>query len=453
MRRMKIVAVASGLMIAATAASVAAFGGQGRGPGTAATQLQEARTHIKHVVFLIKENRTFDSMFGRFPGADGASSGTTCGGTKVPLRPMADHAPDIEHDFVGGVIAIDGGRMNCFDHLFGGSHDESYQSYTESAIPNYWAYAKHFALADRFFSSVYGPTTEEHLWSVASSADGLTGLEFRPSTFGSNGVPNEFCDDLTERVHAFRSGTGSHAPRILRWERSASTAHFIKGSWIQRAPCITKSVRDFPTLPDELEAAGISWKEYRGENRWVQPLRVIRHVRRDPAMWNHVTTPEQFLKDVASDRLPQMSWLTPPLGVSDHPPGSICGGENWTVGMLNALMRSPEWNSTAVVLTWDDFGGFYDQVSPPHPDIYGLGPRVPMILISPWAKHGIDHEAMSFDSVTNLVEAIFGLPPLRQQRVDQPAGSDPPAGNDMLGAFDFSQAPIPSLILKERNCP
>ena len=170
-------------------------------------------------------------------------------------------------------------------------------------------------------------------------------------------------------------------------------------------------------------------------------------------MWNHVTTPEQFLKDVASDRLPQMSWLTPPLGVSDHPPGSICGGENWTVGMLNALMRSPEWNSTAVVLTWDDFGGFYDQVPPPHPDIYGLGPRVPMILISPWAKHGIDHEAMSFDSVTNLVEAIFGLPPLRQQRVDQPAGSDPPAGNDMLGSFDFSQAPIPPQILKERNCP
>ena len=142
-----------------------------------------------------------------------------------------------------------------------------------------------------------------------------------------------------------------------------------------------------------------------------------------------------------------------PRCLSDHPPFSICRGENWTIRMLNALMRSPAWRTTAVILTWDDFGGFYDHVAPPHPDIYGLGPRVPMILISPRVRSGVDHEAMSFDSMTNLVEAIFDLPRLPQQRTDSPRGSDPPARSDMLGAFDFTGTPTAPLLLAQRKCP
>src|SRR5205807_2221207 len=114
----------------------------------------------------------------------------------------------------------------------------------------------------------------------------------------------------------------------------------------------------------------------------------------------HVTTPDRFLADLRGrGTLPAVSWLTPPLGVSDHPATSICGGENWAVQMLNAVIRSRYWGSTLVILTWDDDGGFYDHVAPPHQDIYGLGPRVPAILISPWVRLTVNHQAMSFDSV------------------------------------------------------
>jgi phospholipase C len=125
-------------------------------------------------------------------------------------------------------------------------------------------------------------------------------------------------------------------------------------------------------------------------------------------------------------------------------------GENWTVQVLNALMKSPDWDSTAVVLTWDDFGGFYDHVAPPHPDIYGMGPRVPAIVISPWAARGIDHTPMSFDSMLLLVEHLFQLPRLPEQR--KPKAGDDPVGNDMLQAFDFTQQPLAPLVLKQRDC-
>jgi phospholipase C len=127
-------------------------------------------------------------------------------------------------------------------------------------------------------------------------------------------------------------------------------------------------------------------------------------------------------------------------------------GENWTVRMLNAVMAGPDWRHTAVVLTWDDFGGFYDHVPPPHPDIYGLGPRVPAIIISPWARVTVNHQLMSFDSMLNLVETLFSLPPLPQQRTDSPKRIDVAAANNMLSAFNFEKEHTPPLILKQRAC-
>jgi phospholipase C len=112
---------------------------------------------------------------------------------------------------------------------------------------------------------------------------------------------------------------------------------------------------------------------------------------------------------------------------------------------LNQIMSSPYWSSTAVVLTWDDFGGFYDHVPPPHLDLYGLGPRVPTLIISPWAKRGsIDHQTMEFASVLRFIETVFNLPPLTSRDAQT---------NDMLSAFDFSQHPQAPLILKQRTCP
>jgi phospholipase C len=153
----------------------------------------------------------------------------------------------------------------------------------------------------------------------------------------------------------------------------------------------------------------------------------------------------RFVTDIQAGQLPQVSWLTPPVPLSDHPPHSICRGENWLVDTLNALMRSKYWSSTAVVVTWDDYGGFFDHVPPPHPDIYGFGPRVPALIISPWAKSGlVDHEEMDFASVLRLIETIFDLPTMTQRDAQ---------ASDMLSAFNFRTAPKPPMLLSERSCP
>jgi phospholipase C len=157
------------------------------------------------------------------------------------------------------------------------------------------------------------------------------------------------------------------------------------------------------------------------------------------------------MKDIQSGRLREVSWVLPGVGNDEHPGGgnhSVCRGENWTVRHVNAIMRSRFWKNTAIVITWDDFGGFYDHVSPPHYDVMGLGPRVPLLVISPWAKKGfVDHTTYEFSSVVKFIETLFGLEPLTER--DKEA-------NDMLNAFDFDSDVDPAdrrLILEERACP
>jgi phospholipase C len=389
-----------------------------------------ARKKIKHIVFLVKENRTYDSMFGRFPQGDGATTGLTCDGKTVPLATAADHAPGADHNFVDGIKVIDGGKMDCFAK-------QGYVQESRAEIPAYWAYAQRYTLADRFFSSIYGPTGVEHLWTFAAQSDRFVDHE-RPGQFGTG--RREFCDDPFESAWSFKQLTAAQRQEVFTLENEGSTgSDAVRAFWQLRWPCT-----DVKVLPDLLQAAGISWKEYRGDNQWVQPLRIVRHVRYGPE-WNNVTTDQQFLTDIHAGRLPAVSWLTPPFVMSDHPPTSMCAGENWTVNMLDTLMRSKYWSSTAVVLTWDDFGGFYDHVAPPHVDIYGLGPRVPAIVISPWARpHSVDHDTLEFASVLKFIETIFKLPSLTTRDGQS---------NDMLGAFDFTQSPKPPLILKQRKCP
>jgi phospholipase C len=389
-----------------------------------------ARQKIKHVVFLIKENRTFDTMFGTFPGADGVTQGTTCDGQVQPLRRAADRVADAGHSFADGIAAIDGGKMDCFDPV-------GFVQYHRADIPNYWRYAEHFTLADRFFSSIYGPTGVEHLWTFASQSDRFVDHE-RPGQFGTG--RREFCDDPTELAFSFPVLAPAEQQQIYRLEEQGRAgADQVQTYYRPRWPCT-----DVAVLPDRLEAAGISWKEYRGENEWVQPLRMVQHVRFS-SMYRNVVKPEEFLHDLQTGTLPAVSWLTPPYGVSDHPPTSMCLGENWTVQYLNALMDSTYWRSTAVILTWDDFGGFYDHVPPPHVDIYGLGPRVPAIIISPYARPGfVDDTTYEFASVLRFIETIFDVPPLTSRDAD---------AADMLASFDFSQPPLDPRPLRERSCP
>lgn len=402
--------------------------------------LMLARGKIKNIVFIVKENRTFDHMFGRFPGAEGTRVGVTCDGKKVRLRRATPKEYGADHSFVAGLTAVNGGQMNCFDIIRSGSIDRSYNQYYEEDIPNYYRYARNFTLADRFFSSIYGPTGVEHLWIISGQSDRFVDHE-RPGQFGT-GKPRENCDDKEELAWSFKELTDSQEDIAYELEERPAIDELVRRFWEERWPCI-----DITTLPDQLQERGLSWRYYDGGNPYVQVMRMIKHIRNSD-MWDNVVPESTFIKDAQAGELPSMSWVIPPYPESDHPGGknpySICQGENWTVRTINAIMQGPQWEQTAIFLTWDDFGGFYDHVPPPHVDLYGLGPRVPMLIISPWAKPGyVDSRTYEFSSVLRFATDLFGLGML-PGRVAR--------SNNMLGAFDFEQRPNEPLVLRERKC-
>jgi phospholipase C len=403
-----------------------------------ATQLRLARQKITKIVFLVKENRTFDTLFGLYPGADGATTGKICDGTTVPLTQGHDNSPGAKHSFLSGIQVIDGGKMDCFDQTEGGQGGIPYIQYHGDQIPNYWSYAQHFTLGDRFFSSTYGPTFIEHFWIVAASTNRYLSNE-HPDQAGDDQIKGGYCDDPTERMDSFPNMSPAQTKTVYDLERHADI-NTIESKWItERWPC-----DDIKVVPDLLQNAGISWKYYLEQIPIWDVMGTIPHIRYGP-MWNNIVGNESFVSDLQAGNMPDVSWLLPPVAFSDHPDyGTLCNGENWTVNTINAIMQSPEWAHTAIFLTWDDYGGFYDHVPPPHVDIYGDGPRVPLLVISPYARRGyIFHQTSDFSSVLRFIEEMHNLPSL---------GRRDATANDLLDAFDFRQKPIAPLVLNPRDC-
>ena len=371
---------------------------------------------IQHIVFIVKENRTFDNYFGTFPGADGATTGMIHTGEVVPLSRQPDRLThDIGHSFNNAVTAINSGAMNQFDLIPGGQDLSGYSQYLEEDIPNYFAYARYFTLADRMFSSLTGPSFPNHLYTVAAQSGGAIN---NPNSGGIWG-----CD----------SPQGARV-QVLNDDGTISLVY----------PCF-----DFTTLADRLEEAGISWKYYApgiGESGFIwSSLDAISHIRFSPLWEENVVSDTQFVVDALNGDLPSVSWIVTGSGKSEHPPASTCIGENWTVEQLNAVMQGPLWSSTAIFLTWDDFGGFYDHVPPPDVDQFGFGPRVPLLIISPYARHRhISHTVYEFSSLLKFVERRFGLEAL---------GDRDRAANDLLDSFDFDRHPLRPLLLQPRECP
>jgi phospholipase C len=374
---------------------------------------------IRHIVFIVKENRTFDNYFGTFPGVDGATRGTISTGRVIPLGHTPDRTKhDIGHSWHDAVMAIDGGKMDKFDLIGGGNVRGEFLAYTqhvERDIPNYFTYARTFVLADRMFSSLTGPSFPNHLYTVGAQSGGA--INNPNKTRGTWGCDSD--------------------------EGSTVQVMDERGGITQQFPCF-----DFQTLADALETAQISWKYYaprKGEGGYIwNALDAIKHIRQTPLWDAHVAPDGQFADDARAGRLPAVSWLVTGRA-SEHPPASVCVGENWTVQQLNAVMSGPDWNSTAVFITWDDFGGFYDHVPPPTVDAFGFGPRVPLLIISPFAKRGyISHTQYEFSSLLKFAEARYGLAPLTAR--DR-------AANNMLDSFDFSQVPQPPKILEPHACP
>jgi phospholipase C len=343
---------------------------------------------------------------------------------------------------MNGVIPQSGDKADLFGRDLSG-----YVYHDRGTLPNYWAYADRFVLADHFFTSMYGPTLPEHLYAVAAQANHIVDNK------GQTDTPGSYCDDANETATRFVPREVREAEeRILELEReitrNGSNTYELAKYWGQIRLCF-----NIPVLPDQLEREGISWKYYANENSWMNALQMIEHVRYGP-MWQKVEPPENFVRDVRNGEMPQVSWIIPSESYNEHPGGgkSVCAGENWTVHQVNTIMRSPYWRSTVIVIVWDDFGGFYDPVPPPQVDIMGLGPRTPALIISPYARRGdnpngghVDTTVYEFSSVLAFIEQVFGLEPMTERDAN---------ANPLLGALDLERPRFKKLILPLRDdCP
>ena len=410
----------------------------------------KAKDEITNVVFIIKENRVFNHYFGAYPGVEGTTEGELYDGTKVDLKPAPDVQPhDITHGFASALLSINGGKMNGFNIIGSGQDLSGYTIHSRDSIPNYWALADRYVLADHFFTSMFGPTFPEHLYTIAAQAYGIVDNKTNTDTEGS------YCSDPQEYTKRFRDGlTKAETNEImdLEWRLAddyPDNLYRIGKYWEETRTCI-----DIPVLPDQLEDAGISWKYYALPDKWMNAMQAIDHVY-NGKMWNKVVDPATFVDDARSGDLPAVSWLIPPEGLNEHPGAgqSVCAGENWTIQQIKALMEGPNWRGTVVVLVWDDFGGFYDPVEPPHYDIMGLGPRTPALIMSPWTVKGdnpeggsIDGTTYEFSSVLRFIELLHDLEPM----TDRDANADP-----LTGALDFQQEPdlsVPDLQYRS-ECP
>ncbi len=339
---------------------------------------------IQHIVFIVKENRSFDSYFGTYPGANGATTAKLSSGQVVPLGHTPDPPKhDMGHEWTDNHGNIDGGRMDRFDLELTCSVNGDMQCISQlyqADIPNYWSYATHYALGDAMFPSIASGSFPAHLGLV------------------SGGV---------------------------------------------------QDVLDNP-LGDLADSAGVSWKAYTSlstESGYIyNPFRPFSSIFYGGDWSTKVVSESTFIADALAGNLPALSWVTPPSIDTDHPPDSAGVGENWTVQQIKAVMQGPrtQWNNTVIILTWDDFGGLYDHVPPPYHDQYGLGIRVPLLIISPRVIREVYHTEVEFASVLRFMEETFGIPSL--------GGADTIA-NDMQDAFNFSQKPLPPLVLSQRACP
>ena len=390
-------------------------------------------TCIKHVVFIMKENRSYDSYFGSY--VPPAGSGQTANGTTTPKLSngstitaphLYDSSPlDICHDWKCNISDMDYGKMDHFDtdpSCLANGILMCEAQLNVNDLPNYYAYANNFVLADNQFTSLHATSFPNHLYTISATSGGVISQGILASAPSKTEV-------------GCRADEGTTAQSIDTY-----------GNLTAQYPCY-----DFLTLGDLLSAAGVSWKSYAPSNIAYNAYNAINHIFNNTTVWNATYAPDtQFVTDVASGNLPAVSWLVT-LGGNEHPPISTCLGQNWAVQQINAVMQSTQYwvtEPTLIVMTWDDFGGFYDHVAPPMEDIYGLGPRAPMLLISPFSPPGhVTHTLLESASVLKFIELRWGLPSLGQRDM---MANDMSTDKDI---FNFNQAGDPPLILNQTSCP
>jgi len=375
---------------------------------------------IKHVVIIVQENRSFDNVFAGYPGADSQMYGYTSTGARVALQPIPFEVKDMAHYYKTGIMDFDNGKMDKFDLNPAGATTIGTFAYSylqRTLVQPYWTMAKRYVLADHMFPTMFGPSFTGHLTLIAGTAD------LNP-TLSEADVPNN-------------APWGCDAPSGTRSE----TAHADQSVTFDGPfPCFTQ----FRTLADTLDAKGLSWKYYvpaldanQGGNEWSM-FDAIKNVRFGKDWKSSVISPPQtVLQDAAKNNLPSVSWVIPDAIWSDHPYSGTPYGRSWVTAVVNAIGESKAWKSTAIVVVWDDWGGFFDNVPPPQLDFRGLGIRVPCIIISPYVRPHVQHTNYEFGSIVKFVEEAFKLPPLGTTA----AGYTDTRAASLSDSFDFTMRP------------
>ena len=422
-------------------------GGPAGGPATVAARMLVAPAQgihkIKHVVVIMQENRSFDSYFGTFPGADGIPPGTclpdrirqTCA---RPFHDRHDVSTGGPHGAKSAVYDIDSGAMDGFvrrSEQPQNARSDVMGYHTGQDIPNYWAYASNFVLQDHMFEPNASWSLPAHLFLVSEwSAVCAT---HDPSS----------CQNALQDPASPPPSAGGPAP-IYAWTDLTYLLHAYHVSW--------RYYVTTGTQPDCVNGEAVSCapviQNAHTPGMW-NPLPYFDTVQADKQVGN-ICDLASFYQAAQAGRLPAVSWIVPSGKVSEHAPALISAGQSYVTGLVNAIMASPDWRSTAIFLTWDDWGGFYDHVTPPVVDQNGYGLRVPGIVISPYARRGfIDHQTLSFDAYAKFIEDDF----LGGQRLDPATDGRPdprpdvrenaPILGNLAADFNFSQKPRPPLLL------
>ncbi|HEY1653907.1 MAG TPA: alkaline phosphatase family protein [Candidatus Tumulicola sp.] len=434
----------------ALAGALAACGGGGSGsvppvvpPDRVSAGFERAAT-IGHVVVIVQENRSFDYLFHGYPGADTVDFGFGHG-KKYALQPWGLQEPqDITHSHVQFLEDYDSGRNDGFDQQFRAfipgckypqNHPECWEFYTSAKrlkmafsyapraqVAPYWAMAQQYALADHAFASNNGPSYPAHEYLIAGQSRHVVELPSR-TPWG--------CDAPV--------GTSTY---VLKYG-STDPPEFPPATGVERRgpqPCF-----QYRSAADLLDAAGVSWTYYAPDvlstgGIW-SAFDAVWPVRFGPDWARNVKSPEtQIFNDVAAGTLPQVSWVVPAYINSDHAGSRSITGPQWVASIVNAIGESKYWNNTAIVVMWDEWGGWYDHVVPPQlkdpsTGAYeGLGYRVALMVISPYAKSGyVSHRRHEVASSLHFIEATFGLPTL---------GLADARADDLRDMFNLNRAPI-----------
>jgi phospholipase C len=362
-----------------------------------------AGSPIDHIVIIMQENRTMDNLFNGFPGADTVRTGLD-NGVEVPLTPvsLAD-GRDLNHSHMRWIKDSHNGAMDGFAQSGVSPSTLPYSYVPEKDVEQYWTMAREYTLGDRMFQSNTGPSFVAHQYLIAGqSAD-----------VAENPTGGWGCDASSSSQAALIGPNGTELPGVY--------------------PCF-----DYQTIADLLDQKGVSWRYYApgpGDSFYeLSAFQAVRHIRFGKDWNEKVISPQtRVLTDIASGELAQVTWIIPDWTHSDHPGSGSMEGPDWVASIVNAIGKSQYWNSTAIFVTWDDWGGWYDHVVPPKIDEMGPGFRVPLLVVSPYAKHGyVSHHFHEASGFIAFIEYNFGLGTLGARD----AGAD-----YFADCFDFTQTP------------